>query len=192
MTEDKEHSNSIRCQLAIINLARQVCENYTNKEYDVMEKLAKDGFKMEHLWEIIIEELANTKCLGIGATGADFEDGSDAKIITFRKVREQTTSFRGDLKNLKNKKGHLRVAVFNLCYDRFDFFLIPPDHHLKLSAKNFKIADAFEFSYNRKTDRYTRGLETYRVADVYEVCQPVNRIIKTEPTLDDYMKMEAA
>jgi len=191
MTEDKEHSNSIRCQLAIINLARQVCENYTNKEYDVMEKLAKDRFRMEPLWEIIIEELANTKCLKAHATGADFEDGSDAKIITLR-FNSKQKSFKGTFKGLQLKTGHLRIAMFNPCHDRLDFFLIPPDHHMQLSNSCSRIADQLDFNYSIKPDTYTKGLEAYRVSDVYEVCKPINLITKKTITLDDYMDMEAA
>jgi hypothetical protein len=192
MTADKEHSNSIKCQLAIVNLARQVYENYTNKEYDVMEKLAKDGFRFEPLWEMVIEELANTKCLSAGATGADFEDGSDAKLATLRKRRLEK-SFRGGLKNLGSKNGHLRIAIFNPHSDRLDFFLIPPDHYMKMYNSGFKVASMNHFNYNPETDRYSGNLETYRVADVYEVCKPLLNLMTKKPTtLDDYMVMEEA
>ena len=67
----------------------------------------------------------------VSEDGRDISDGSDAKLATVRH-RARETAYSAHVSSTKNKTGKLRVQVYEKKHNKFYYFVIPFDAHIKV------------------------------------------------------------
>ena len=122
------------------------------------------SFILEETFSMYSESLGDQFTLiPSNATGEDFKDGSDLKTcsITLR----SDGLWKGDISGLKNKKGALRVIIYNGITQELEYYFLPyPDWQVLLNNPNSANAKiALSATPNKKgvIDR----LQPYRCID---------------------------
>tara|TARA_E500000318_G_C3517512_1_gene195006 strand:- start:190 stop:729 length:540 start_codon:yes stop_codon:yes gene_type:complete len=121
------------------------------------------SFILEETFSMYSESLGDQFTLiPSNATGEDFKDGSDLKTcsVTLR----SDGLWKGDISGLKNKKGALRVIIYNGITKELEYYFLPYPDWESLStgsAEQKKISLSAAPSKNGVIDR----LQPYRCID---------------------------
>jgi hypothetical protein len=166
----------LRKEFAFLSLVAQYLD-YTDAEIKAYEKLITHGAEIApQFWQMIIEKLSGSKF--VDANGYDFADFSEAKTgsvtMGFNHNKGYATR-NGRITNAKKKIGYMRVAVWNECVHRLDYFLLPPDHDCKSYSCTANPVGAIHFGYAETKDTYSNGLEKYR-SNIENVCRPLTEL----------------
>lgn len=158
-------------ELAFVELASKEL-GFTRAEKKHMINLANRGCILSpQLWEMVVEKVSGLKF--VDRSGYDFDDGSEAKTGSCTVQMQKSTGYdmvKGQITNVSGKNGYIRVALYNDWTNRIDFFLLPPGYGCS-SYTHEKCPQAqIKFSYSRRNDSYSNGLEIYRVYDLKDVC----------------------
>lgn len=158
-------------ELAFVNLAAKHL-GFTKTEKKHMINLVNRGCILSpQLWEMIVENVSGLKF--VDKNGYDFEDGSEAKTGSCTLQLKKSTGYyavKGQITNVSGKDGVIRAALYNDWSKKIDFFLLPPGYLCKSYAYEKCPQASIKFSYSRKNDTYSNGLEDYRVFFVEDVC----------------------
>lgn len=166
-------------ELAFIDLATKHL-GFSNSEKKHMKVLVERGCVLSpQLWEMIVEKLTGSKF--VNESKYDFEDFSEAKTgsCTSRPGSKGYYSYKGQITGVGGKLGYIRVALYNEYSRSIDFFLLPPDHSCNSYTAEMCPQAAIKFSYSRRDDTYSNGLEQYRVYKVEDVCSKI-RVVKNK------------
>lgn len=158
-------------ELAFIEMAAKEI-GFTRAEKKHMINLVKRGCILSpQLWEMVVEKVLGLKF--VDQSGYDFEDGSEAKTGSCTLQLKNSTGYysvKGQITNVSGKDGYIRVAIYNDWADRIDFFLLPPGYACSSYSYEKCPQAQIKFSYSRRNDSYSNGLERYRVSGLEHVC----------------------
>jgi hypothetical protein len=73
---------------------------------------------------------------------------------------------------MAGKDGWIRIAIYNHYKESIDFFLLPPDHDVKIYHNKYDGSrrGGVTFSYGITNDNYGNNMQKYRVKNVKAVC----------------------
>lgn len=147
-----------------------------------------DAFNVESLIEDCLAHVGGYKRVYEHGRDFDDEDNSDSKTITVREDKSRKNSYKGNIENIKTKKGSLRVTIYNQIAERIDYLYIPDYTTLPLAntrgsaGGTSKSADTeqkrISVTWNKHGDTYGR-FERYRLSSFEELAKAKNKMYHT-------------
>jgi hypothetical protein len=126
-------------------------------------------FNIELLFEETLSHI-NPRLVRTSSPYMDYKDGTDAKCIGMllkyqRRPDGIRKTIRGTVSNVSRKSKGIRLAVYNEFVKRIDYFLIPS----KAIARLVGGKKSIHFQYSHTKDRYTNGMDEFRVLTIMDV-----------------------
>lgn len=150
-------------------------ELYTGLPNSTKAMCILQAFRGHYNIELLFEETLSHVNPGLIRTKdvyMDYTDGTDAKCLGIMlRFSGNRKIVRGAVTGISKKVSWIRLAVYNDFKGTVDYFLIPTDHGCKITYNRY--GGRIPFHYAHTQDKYSNGLDKYRVADIFEVAKEI-------------------
>lgn len=138
-----------------------------------LKRARRGNFQMSQVLEEAIElrsqEIREIPLKNVDLQGMDFDDGSDLKSCTLSLTKNgyktrpdgtkyQSDAVKGSISGMKNKRGDIRVVLWNDVLKQVEFYFLPAEAIPELTTYK----DSIAITANRKTG-VVKKIAAYRV-----------------------------